>query len=485
MEVIDGMIDNALGTMANDMQNAPSKSQLLVNMLRGQPSFADMSANPDMQPASTAPPPQMPPPRPAYNPQNPLAQATAAARAQRPQVQTPPPMQPPQMPPPQQQPAFDPLIAQGKSLDAQEKAVTEQMNKLAEPPDRTQAQAVYDKRVASGDNAMLLALAAQQAGPGFEPFQKYAMQQAAERQAPMKVAGGEFTPSGFVEDASYVADKRMAILNTQLSHIQAARNTNITEQSRQTLKREEDKIRQEMQQLTLGLQASIAQAASADRRYAADLRHEDRQDALAAKGNGPGKILPATEIGKLNDSIQKGTLLTNLAQDFKPEYAGWEGTAMNVAGKLPMVDTKAAEWWRNYNKQSKLPERHELFGGALTPGEASSWAEADISPTMAPEAIQRNLNRRAEIIQQHNNRAVQTLRDSGYNTEAYPLPEQQTGGAVGNWGSPPAAPRATDRRASPRAPGTGVPRIASDADWDRLPSGAAFVGPDGVPRRKP
>jgi hypothetical protein len=323
MEVIDGMIDNALGTMANDMQNAPTRSQLLVNMLRGgqpMPAASAAGAPPVGQPAGGAsgswgaPEPQAgnasaswgpPQPRPAYNPQNPLAQATAAARAQRPQVQTPPPMQPPQMTPPTQNPPFDPLIAQGQALDAQEKAITGQMQKLTEPPDRTQAQAVYDKRVQSGDNAMLLALAAQQAGPGFEPFQQFAMKQAAEAKAPMKVAGGEFTPQGFIEDANYVADKRLALLNTQLSHIQAARNSNITEQSRQTLKREEDKIRQEMQQLTLGLQATIAQQASADRNLATNLRHEDRQDALAAKGAaGKGTVDPQHLIDLVGEARQ-------------------------------------------------------------------------------------------------------------------------------------------------------------------------------------
>lgn len=39
--------------------------------------------------------------------------------------------------------------------------------------------------------------------------------------------------------------------------------------------------------------------------------------------------------------------------------------------------------------------------------------------------------------------------------------------------------------ARPAAPASGIPTIQSDAEFDALPSGAEFVGPDGVRRRKP
>jgi len=40
----------------------------------------------------------------------------------------------------------------------------------------------------------------------------------------------------------------------------------------------------------------------------------------------------------------------------------------------------AGEWWRDLDKFYNLMERHDLFGGALTKGEARSWAQANVSP---------------------------------------------------------------------------------------------------------
>ena len=59
---------------------------------------------------------------------------------------------------------------------------------------------------------------------------------------------------------------------------------------------------------------------------------------------------------------------------------------------------------------------------------------------MAPDAIERNLKRRNEILQQHQDNYVRNYRASGYNTEAFPVPEAQLGGASGTWGAPPPPP---------------------------------------------
>src|SRR6187551_2142405 len=282
MDVLEDALDNALAGMANGINQTPTRTQMLTSMLRGQPSFAEQPMIPppqSMQPQA----PQQP-----FNPQQPLARSMAMQRTRQPTTppvvnQVPQVTPPPEMTPPVQQPPNDALVQQGQALDAREKALLGQMETMSGPVDHSKGQEVYDKRVASGTDAMLLALAAQQAGPGFESFQQYALKQAEEAKKPMKVAGGEYTPQGFIEDSQYVFNKRMTVLQAQLQQITNLRNTNITEQSKQEMKKREDVIRQEMAQMQLGfqrsqqeanraLQAQIANQSSADRRYAVDER---------------------------------------------------------------------------------------------------------------------------------------------------------------------------------------------------------------------
>jgi hypothetical protein len=454
MDVIDSALDNALGNIASGINQTPTRTQMLTSMLRGQPSFSDTPMIPPQQQSFA--------PTPAANPNGYRLPRAMAAAGSQPQPQPSPQIQAPTLPPQESVPraAPDPVMAQYEDLSRRRAAAEAEMDKTYAPVDRAAATKAYQEHVEGGDRALTLALAASQAGDRFKPLQQQFLKQYGEAQAPMHVAGGIYTPQGFIEDVDKVSTQNQQRLQARLASLDNALNVNLTAQERVRIEAMKEDTQRQLHQLMVGTQVAIAQAMSADRRYAADLAHADRQAALDAKGNGPGKILPAATIATLNTGIAKGEQLSRLGQEFKPEYSGWEGTAMNLAGKLPMVDTAAAEWWRNYAKQNKLPERHELFGGALTPGEARSWDEADISPTMAPAAIQRNIARRNEIFQTASNRAIQTLRDSGYNTEAYPnygLPQAP----------PPAAPAApvTDRRKSPRPAAGGV------VDFNALPKG--------------
>ena len=319
MDPVEDAIDNALGSMANGISQQPTPAQARAALLRGQPLPAASAAGaPQMSPqgggaSGSWGPPQPPggasgswgPPQPAQVPFDPMRPLQRSVAMQRTRTQTMPPVvnqpqavtPPPEMTPPVQQAPNDALTQQGQALDAREKALLGQMETMSGPVDHSKGQEVYDKRVEAGNRSMLLALAAAQAGPGFEAFQQHALKQAAERQAPMKVAGGEFTPEGFIEDSQYVYNKRMTVLQAQLAQVTNLRNANITEASKQEMRKREDVIRQEMAQMQLGfqrsqaeanraLQAQIANQASADRRYGVDERRATADAAAAAKGKG-------------------------------------------------------------------------------------------------------------------------------------------------------------------------------------------------------
>ena len=121
---------------------------------------------------------------------------------------------------------------------------------------------------------------------------------------------------------------------------------------------------------------------------------------------------------------------------------------------VPGFTTEASEWWKNYRKEAELAERHSLFGASLTQNEQKSWRDADIQPSMAPEAIQRNLKRRAELTQKMRDTAVQRQQDAGYNaTDAFPIEPRAPkgdGGATGGWADTPSgAPTPKVRKFNP------------------------------------
>lgn len=382
-----------------------------IDMLRGQeepqpPPRPNLSAGNDfgMGTGPAMPPPEM------QAPTQPPAQAPARAQAL-PQAlgggrTAPPPQIAPSAPPGASagQPAADPYGID--KLEAERKAAMDAQDKLLQPPDRTAAEEAYRKRAASGGKHMALALLANEAK--LEPFSAHHLKQAAEARAPMKVAGGTMTDEGFIEDPAYQQELALRRADGRLKNIEQALQGALTRQERARLEKEQQAAQAGLQRERLAAQAFIANQA-----------HLDRVAALGAKGGGSGKILPVKTVSDLTEGQNKLTGMTRLGQEFDPSFSGLGGMASNALGQVPGVDTKAAEWWRNYMKEASLIERHGLFGASLTPGEAASWKQADIRPGMSSEAIQRNLARRQQILQEKYEREVGNLGGSGYNTEAF------------------------------------------------------------------
>lgn len=99
---------------------------------------------------------------------------------------------------------------------------------------------------------------------------------------------------------------------------------------------------------------------------------------------------------------------------------------------------------------------------------------ATITPTLSEPEARQKLQEVAAYLERIRNNARTTYDkewgDSQFKSEA----AQREGGATGDF-SP----------TKPAAPTKGPVKIASDADYNALPSGAEFIGPDGKKRRKP
>jgi hypothetical protein len=195
-------------------------------------------------------------------------------------------------------------------------------------------------------------------------------------------------------------------------------------------------------------------------------------------GGGNTKI-PAPVLKSLQDARETSAAITSLAERFKPGFAskgvlGMGSDASLAAKSVLGLDRDSVDWWKDYRKQVELVERHALFGAALTETEKGSWRSADINPGMDDRVIQTNIAKRAELAKKVLEATQQDLIDSGYNAERINSiagrdvsPPKTAGGAGGSWdGAAPAKPK-------------------NKAEFDKLPSGAVFIAPDGSTRRKP
>jgi hypothetical protein len=194
-------------------------------------------------------------------------------------------------------------------------------------------------------------------------------------------------------------------------------------------------------------------------------------------GGGNTKI-PAPVLKSLQDARETSAAITSLAERFKPGFAskgvlGMGSDASLAAKSVLGLDRESVDWWKDYRKQVELVERHALFGAALTETEKGSWRSADINPGMDDKVIQTNIAKRAELAKKVLEATQQDLIDSGYNAERISSiagrdvsPPKTAGGAGGGRDKEPARPK-------------------TKAEFDKLPSGAEFIAPDGSLRRKP
>jgi hypothetical protein len=217
---------------------------------------------------------------------------------------------------------------------------------------------------------------------------------------------------------------------------------------------------------------------------------------IAAKGPDKGRDLNAKQ---LSDVLKAGTELQNVtryADTFKPGYGGFGAGSEDIAtfeqqyaAKFPNASGEervaAANWWRDYKRNSEIIERHGLFGSALTASEQAQWSAADINPSLSDQAIKSSIERRNKIIREKANRYVKLMKAEGYDEESVliglgvsSINELSVDSPAVAGGAPPAptagaAPPAAAEVTIPIPPDL-PPNILADAK-----SGKIIEGPDG------
>lgn len=205
------------------------------------------------------------------------------------------------------------------------------------------------------------------------------------------------------------------------------------------------------------------------------------------EGGSAGKALPEPVRKVIVEARDNAATMDRMLSSFKPQFAG-KGV-LGIGADLQLdasarlgADNDSVQWWKNYRKQAQLVERHAMFGASLTTGEQAAWASADISPGMDPKVIEENLKTRAELTRKVLDYTRQDMIDAGHS-------EKRVGAIAGRAGLA-EQPTDTPQRKSGKPTQDAAPRLPADKAaarkaYDALPSGATFIDPNGVTRRKP
>jgi len=243
----------------------------------------------------------------------------------------------------------DPLLAQADELYARHKAALQEQSDAYKPPDRKGMEEMYQKHAASGDDQMLLAMAAQQAGEGFKPMQAQFLKQAAAAREPMKMAGGTMTPQGFIEDPGYQTELAARRSDAKVKSIEAALQQNLTAQERRRLEIAQQAEKQRHDQVLLAL-GQIRAGAAGGGTSAGEARNWRTEDTLSKQFDGQVKdyvteIDATKKLGQLRpnerpNAVEQQSMVILLNKFLDPTSVVREGEFNRVIaaqGILPRV----------------------------------------------------------------------------------------------------------------------------------------------------
>jgi hypothetical protein len=300
-------------------------------------------------------------------------------------------------------------VPAGPDFNTQRARIEAALEELNQPKDLSALQSEGKRRGTQGTSSLLMALAAQQAGPEFGGIQQHMLRQAMAARDPLKFSGGIVNEEGqVVEDPNYKAQEQRSMYERRLAGLDRGENTAAIAAAERARREEATRMGD---QRARELQADRLQQSLLLKSMTAAGKGGGKD----AAGAGPGKTMTPGNIMKIAEMEKSVGATERLAGEFKPEFAGAKGATMTAVGSLPFASTDAAEWWRNYRREEELIKRHELFGATLTGSEGSAWRAADINPTMDSGQIATRLARRAQIERDAYTTMLGKLKQGGWN----------------------------------------------------------------------
>ena len=176
------------------------------------------------------------------------------------------------------------------------------------------------------------------------------------------------------------------------------------EATRQFRQQEAEANRLEKSEQEAANRVARAEEGAANRQNRLDARAMPTIHITNSGGNAnDGKPLTAAQEKSALELGSNYATLNQLRDSFKDEYAGDVRSTIErqfgkVAGGLaPQSTQDMTRWWSDQAMFDELPQRHSLFGAALTPTEQRSWADASINPSLSPKVIRDRLATRAKL----------------------------------------------------------------------------------------
>lgn len=179
----------------------------------------------------------------------------------------------------------------------------------------------------------------------------------------------------------------------------------------------------------------------------------------------PAKALPISAAQKLMENQQNLRRAEQALSLIKGEDGG-DTSATGVKGYLPEAILQRTDK-SGVQTRAAIADLgslviHDRSGAAVTAAEFPRLRPFIPLVTDSPEAARKKLERFVQVYRDSVGETVDFYQESGYNVPTGALRSGAAGGAS-----------------------AGPARVNSDADYNALPSGTTFVGPDGKTRRKP
>ena len=116
-------------------------------------------------------------------------------------------------------------LPQGPDFAGERARIEAKLLELSQPKDLSALQAEGKRRGAEGQSGLLMALAAQQAGPEFQGVQQHMLQRAMAARDPLKFSGGIVNPQGdVIEDPGYKEQEQRAMYERRLAGVDRGEN---------------------------------------------------------------------------------------------------------------------------------------------------------------------------------------------------------------------------------------------------------------------
>jgi hypothetical protein len=137
------------------------------------------------------------------------------------------------------------------------------------------------------------------------------------------------------------------------------------------------------------------------------------------------KTLAYSEVKDVQNLNKELEAINGMETGFKDEYAG--GGPLGAASvrlkkalgsyASPKSQEEAA-YWADYQRMIDIPQRHEKFGSALTPGESRIWESArNLGPNSDPKVVRQAITSMKGILNRHLSSWKESRSAAGYGTE--------------------------------------------------------------------